>query len=224
MKELGTEAQALVRAGRVAQRPTMADRERNFEALRARIGDAAFAETASHVALHAGRSLPMTAALTAVGVVVVAGGLFFGLRGRVSSGDTKAAVSVRLPPVVEVVNAPPDSAHQLAQSSEPAPAKVAAPQASTASNKRASTLALEVAILSRAASSLRAGRPTDALKAVDEHQAKFPNGLLTEERRAARAQALCALGRRGEADADLARLSSSSPQAVRARNACANSR
>jgi hypothetical protein len=56
-------------------------------------------------------------------------------------------------------------------------------------------LAQEVAILSRATSELHAGRPANALKAIDEHARKFPNGLLVEERRAARTQALCALGR-----------------------------
>jgi len=85
-------------------------------------------------------------------------------------------------------------------------------------------LAQEVAILSRAAGYLEAGRPSDALRAIDEHQRKFPNGVLKEERYAARVQALCALGRRDEAAAELAhlsRLAPDSPQVARARQSCA---
>jgi hypothetical protein len=85
-------------------------------------------------------------------------------------------------------------------------------------------LAQEVAILSRAASYLEAGRAADALRAIEEHQRKFPNGVLKEERYAARVQALCALGRRDEAAGDLAllsRLAPDSPQVARARQSCA---
>jgi hypothetical protein len=85
-------------------------------------------------------------------------------------------------------------------------------------------LAQEVAILSRATKYLEAGRPTDALRALAEHQRKFPNGVLTEERYAARVQALCTLGRPEEAAAELARLARmapESPQLSRARQSCA---
>lgn len=223
MKDLGPDARALVRAGRAAGRPSAADRERNFEALRERLGDAAFMDDASHLPLRAARTLPTTAALAGVGVAVIAGALFFALRDR-SEPSRPAAAPMNVPAL------PIPSTFRAAPSAPPVPAASpetsAAPQAPAAPTppaaRRTSTLSLEVAILSRAASSLRAGRPAEALKAVDEHQSKFPNGLLVEERRAARAQALCALGRRSEAEADLARLSSSSPQAVRARKACAS--
>jgi hypothetical protein len=84
-----------------------------------------------------------------------------------------------------------------------------------------------VAILSRAASALHAGRAASALKAIDEHQRKFPQGLLSEERRAARAQALCLLGRRGEAELELQRLVKNSPQSpntARVKEVCGTSR
>ena len=65
-------------------------------------------------------------------------------------------------------------------------------------------LAEEVALLSRAETELRAGRPAKALLVLAEHQRKFPRGALAEERTAARIQALCALGLRDEANAQLA--------------------
>ncbi len=225
MKELGPDARAVVRAGRTAGLPSAADRERNFEALRSRLGDGAFIDDASQLPLRASRALPTTIAVVSVGVAVVVGALFFGLRHRTEPNRTEPMpVNVPALSAPSVVSAQKSAVPSSALSAPPAatPPPVTAP--STPPVRRTSTLALEVAILSRAASSLRAGRPAEALKAVDEHQAKFPNGLLVEERRAARAQALCALGRRSEAESDLARLSSSSPQAVRARKACATAR
>jgi hypothetical protein len=81
----------------------------------------------------------------------------------------------------------------------------------------------EIAILSKATSALRAGNPSEGLRLLNEHQRKFPSGRLAEERRAARIQALCALGRRTEAEAELARLAHSSPRSphlARAQRAC----
>jgi hypothetical protein len=77
-----------------------------------------------------------------------------------------------------------------------------------------------VALLSRATSALRAGRAAEALKALDEHRRKFPNGTLSEERRAARAQALCSLGRIDEGRAELSLLAPRSPAAARASQVC----
>ena len=81
-------------------------------------------------------------------------------------------------------------------------------------------LAAEVALLSRATRDLRAGRPAEALKALDEYRRKFPKGLLGEEQRAGRAQALCALGRFDEANEKLAALAPQSPLAVQAKQFC----
>ena len=81
-------------------------------------------------------------------------------------------------------------------------------------------LAQEVALLSRAQAALRSGKPAVALEALNEHERKFGNGLLAEERMAARAQALCALGRNAEADAQLAQLSPNSLHGQSARQAC----
>jgi hypothetical protein len=81
-------------------------------------------------------------------------------------------------------------------------------------------LAEEVALLSRATKALRAGRAAEALRALDEHQSKFPRGALSEERRAAKAEALCSLGRVREGRAELGRLAPQSPAAARAKQVC----
>jgi len=81
-------------------------------------------------------------------------------------------------------------------------------------------LAQEVALLSRATSDLRAGRAGAALKSLEEHQRKFPNGMLAVERRAVRAQALCTLKRVSEGRAELSRLAPQSPAAGRAKQLC----
>jgi hypothetical protein len=58
------------------------------------------------------------------------------------------------------------------------------------------------------------------LNALDEHQRKFPNGVLNVERRAVKAQALCSLKRVSEGRAVLARLEPHSPAAARAKQLC----
>jgi hypothetical protein len=74
--------------------------------------------------------------------------------------------------------------------------------------------------LSRATSALRAGRPAAALRTLAEHQRRFPAGALVEERSAAKAQALCLLGRVEEGRAELARLTPQSPAAATAQQVC----
>jgi hypothetical protein len=69
-----------------------------------------------------------------------------------------------------------------------------------------------VAILSQAERALRAAKYQEALRLLDEHRRKFPNGALAQERSAARAQALCGLGRVSDAQAELARLAKVSPK------------
>jgi hypothetical protein len=110
---------------------------------------------------------------------------------------------------------------------EVTPPSVIAPPAAAPSEAPAlharDRLAEEVALLSRATTALRAGRAAEALKTLDEHQSRFPRGALSEERRAAKAQALCSLGRMSEGRAELARLAPQSPAAARAKQVCDSS-
>lgn len=81
----------------------------------------------------------------------------------------------------------------------------------------------ELGLLRAAHTALREGAPGAALGQLDEHARRFPDGMLAAERRAARALALCALGRVAEgsveADAFLA-AHPGSPLAARVRTAC----
>ncbi|MFB6373427.1 MAG: hypothetical protein ABEN55_10005, partial [Bradymonadaceae bacterium] len=63
----------------------------------------------------------------------------------------------------------------------------------------ASTLSDERVVLSTAQSALARGRPKEALAALGEHEKRFPNGQLVEERRALTIRALMQTGRDDEA-------------------------
>lgn len=224
MSELSPKAFALVSAGRGALRPSAADRERITAGLRARLGGAVLPLEA--VAATSLASRLAWAKLSMVGAVLgIAGGTtLFALhepspapnapvRDVFAAHAAHAAQAVQAP--VERPFPAPNPAAAAAASAEPEPVPV--------SPRRSDRLAEEVSILSRATSDLHAGRPASALRAVEEHRRKFPNGLLAEERRAALVQALCALGRRDEAEPELARLARIAPQSantLRAKQVC----
>jgi hypothetical protein len=214
MSNLSPRARALVEAGRGAFGPAEVDRARLRGALRARLGDEALpAQSAGAGRAAAGRGLWLVSG-GLVGVGLLGGALLFALR--------QAQRAPQPAPVVATVQAPDPVAPPMAA---PPPSAVFAPEATEPSVQRPAPdrLAEEVALLSRATAALHAGRAADALKALDEHRRKFPKGRLSEERGAARAQALCALGRLDEARAELSGLAAQSPSAARARQICAQS-
>jgi hypothetical protein len=223
MSTLSPKGQALIRAGARAYQPTDADRERLLGALRAQLGPSAPPPDMSLVATaaSASRTLWWLISAVAVGIGIVGGAVLLA-RGQAPepASPHKAAVTsvVATTPAVEPVAAPPAEGPTSTATTVPEP-DLPAPSASPA-NRPKDSLSAEVAILSRATRDLRAGHPADALKALDEYRRKFPKGLLGEEYRAARAQALCALGRFDEANAKLAELPSQSPLAMRARQFC----
>ena len=61
-------------------------------------------------------------------------------------------------------------------------------------------LAAELALMRRARSALKNGKPAGALSIAREHQRKFPEGVLGEEASATEIRALCELGRTPEAE------------------------
>ncbi len=63
-----------------------------------------------------------------------------------------------------------------------------------------SSLEAETALLESARGKIRDSDPKAALRMLDEHQARFPRGLLAAERKATRVKALCAAGRATEAE------------------------
>lgn len=206
MTKLGPEARQLIDAGRGALRPSAGDKARVLEALRARLGarpgavDDAERSDARHDTAPAPQARPSPlgwgrVSALAAGALVVGGVGFHYLSTR----------SVAAPPTVPTVapvadtaapSAPPPATAPLAPSGPPVAADpVAAPPApppaeAPASHHASDRLGEEVSILSRAEAELHAGRFTSALRLLDEHQRKFPNGKLAEERNAAKQQAL----------------------------------
>ncbi len=224
MQKLSPQAESLIRAGRPGLRPSQADRERVLGELRQRLGDAAvLGATGSAGIPYAGVTSRLWLRL------VVASGVGVGVIAGIHSLATRPDPKPQQPALVLPLNAPPQtpSLPPLAAASSapaelvPEPASADSPPAVPA--RAQSRLAEEVAILSRATSALRGGRAIEALATLEEHQRKFPGGVLAQERRSARAQALCSLGRMAEANAELNRLSKSSPQSpstLRAKQYC----
>jgi len=231
---LSPESEELMQAGREALRMSDADRERVLQALLARVGGGPGTEGADGPSggLAAAKSTVAKATLVkalavVVGLGVSGGGLYLALRSEPPSPS-----SAVVPSAIPLKEAPPQVA-PLAIGESPKAAASPVPQAqivetkTTKVNRQAArdedSLVQEVAILSRASGELHAGRPAAALAALADHQRKFPAGMLTQERAAARIQALCALGRTQEAKAELAQLertAPSSPHVGRARKAC----
>jgi hypothetical protein len=227
MSNLSPSAQILVRGAANAARPSEADRARIFEALQGRLGEAAMLGQAS-TALPPPPTSAIWGKLSAatVGLGLVVGTAVVGLRPEAPQSAVAAAPArhveasslaapAELPLPLDATNDAASPAVRATRPNEPS---------SIAPRRQSDRLAEEVALLSRATSALRGGKATDALKTLNEHQSRFPKGMLSEERSAARAQALCALGRRAEAERELARLPQSSPQAARVRQLCSPAR
>jgi hypothetical protein len=232
MSELGPRAREILRSGRELNRPTAADRERIDSALRERLGAALLLSDGNESSKPLSPVRPRSPWLKAfvVGAGLVGGGLFFASRHESAVLSPPSAVVAPLAATSTALSTPapvalpePNPAQGQAARSDvdsvplPVPSEKPASSAHPAEDR----LAQEVALLARATSSLHAGRPADALKTLDEYQRRFPKGMLTEERRAAKAQALCALGRESEAEGELARLAPQSLAAARAKQVCA---
>jgi hypothetical protein len=227
MSELNRKLDELVAASRKANLPTEADADRILAALRHRLGDAAVAgeETVRAAATsHTPQLLFGKVAASALAGLVLIGGLLFvtARNHRAASSESKPVPSVAATIPVEPALAPSASAASAATTAHDG---VAAPNPAEARSRRTrDRLAEEVALLVRAETALRSGKPAVALAVLSEHERKFRDGLLAEERIAARIQALCALGRQAEADTQLARLSPKSLHGEQLRGACGSAK
>jgi hypothetical protein len=67
-------------------------------------------------------------------------------------------------------------------------------------------LSPELRLLAQAQRALRDGRLSQALELLDEHAERFAQGVLQEERHAARAVTLCRMGKHGAARTERAKL------------------
>lgn len=219
MTGLGLHARTLLEDARRALRPSAADRERVASALRARLGPQALAPELSSAPFAAHGGLHLAPASITV-VCFVGGALLLAL-------GVPAIMPARpAPPRQSPAEAARPQEGARGESTLPAPPRSQAltpPSTSappTVLRRRQDTLAREVVLLSRATSLLRAGRPHEALTTLAVHERRHPGGLLIQERRAAKAQALCLARRVAEGRAEIAHLAPRSPAARRAREAC----
>jgi hypothetical protein len=215
MSELSPRARQALQSS--AARATPADRERIQNALRVKLGPTSLPAAGTGGALPSRPRWPLVSSAI-VGVGLIGGALFLMTRHGPASAlpaPHAGALAVTTEPVAPAVPAVDSEATSLPETA----AELPAPSARPAPDR----LAQEVAFLERATSALHAGHASNALRILDECQRKFPNGLLALERSAARAQALCSLGRRSDAQAELARLPAQSPGAARAKQICAAS-
>jgi hypothetical protein len=232
-------ARAIVDAARGDDEPGAGDRERVRAKVLAALaaggaaGAGAAGKASAATSATAGGALATKLAVIAVAVAGLATGAYLAMRSpstTTTPPPSQSEVSA-LPPepqpepeVVPEVTA--DASIEMAPEDVPDPApkprakrKVEAPALSPADSLRE-----ERALIARASDALRDGDGAAALAAVKEHQRRFPDGLLIEERSAARVQALCALGRTADGtsarEAFLARWPRS-VHAAKVRAACA---
>lgn len=222
MTDLSPRLQDLVRAVKAESRPSEVAQTRVLEALEARLGTSALVGDGPMAAIGspaAPAAMLKAAAISAVGVAILGGAAWLYLQ---TSERSHPHLELQNSVVAPVLSAPSDEADAAAAFSQAA-ASVTPPSSetkpSTASSAAMSAkgraadvrapdrLAEEVALISRAQSEIASSRLDSALGTLDEHARKFPRGILSEERIAARIQALCALGRTAEANAQLNRLS-----------------
>jgi hypothetical protein len=227
MSELSPELQQLVHAGKIATRPSEADRQRVYRSLEARLGLAggiAGATVAGFGSEGVRRVSLKVASFISAGVILVVGAGVL-----VYSSYPRADRYPAAPSVSTVAEPKADSTPTVSmQIPQVAPAQVATPLDETptknvtsrAAARPRDSLAEEVALLTRAEKELHAGRAQGALQLLNEHERRYKSGLLAEERTAARIQALCALGRVSDANALLGRLSPKSLHGEPARQAC----
>jgi hypothetical protein len=237
MKPMGIEANQLIDAGRQAFRPTEADRARLMTAL---AGTATLSIGAAVAADAAQRSLggifnmvPAARLLALALPLAAAGGYAWHIAGQsptkvpaapaLSQPASHAAAKSAAPPI-PVTDAQTIEMLPNEQSAPVSPERGAGSPVGEPA-KPGNEIRQEVALLSKAQAALSRGRPQEALEALSEHSLRFPRGVLTEERIATRARTLCALGRRQEAETELARIEKLNPTSAylaRARESCAS--
>lgn len=227
MSNLSPELNQLVQESRNANLPSQADAVRILAALRVRLGEpAAFAAGRTLTSSTARLVLPKVTTVALAGIVLYGGLLFVaspneGIAPNRAFQSSSSRAVEGAGSALAVASAAPNDTQQAAPP--------ASSTGSTAAHSSARLPALrsprdnlseEVAILSRAEMELHRGKPENALTLLREHEQRFSNGLLREERIAARVQALCALGRSSDANAQETLLSPHSLHAHKSRSAC----
>jgi len=230
MSDLDQQARAIVEAGRDADQPTAADRDRIKRAVLVQIAaGGAVASTAVAGTL----SLGAKVGLAVVAVALVGGGAVGVL--KVRSSHPAAVPSPRpAPAAVTAPPAPRAAAIELSPQESPAamddkirkaerPRKAAPSLGRGDKGADADQVSAEVEVLKRAREELRLGRPARALEALVEYDRRFGRGVLGEEREAMAAIAACQAtpGPAARAGAEaFMRKAPASPLRERVREAC----
>ena len=231
MRDKSPDPAALIRAGRTAFRPGSSDRERVLQSLTRSLGDGAFLDgphAADLTKSVAPPPFPLPAWILggvcalAIGAAVLVAARPWARtppRGAVpvtaSLPPADQAPTTTVPPALRTVDRAPE---ERVEGMSSAPRPTARP-----SGAPSDSLQEEVRILSRAEEQLNSGRAEEALRTLGEHERRFPDGALAEERMAAHVQSLCALGRLPAARTELARFARAyprSPHLDRARRFC----
>jgi len=115
---------------------------------------------------------------------------------RAASKPATTVIAPAKAPVAPALAVAPPQA-QLEVAPEPEPTPKLAPRLGTAMLDKAldpDPLSAELALIERARQALKNDLPQQALAALDEHRSRFEHGVMTQERVALRALALCSLG------------------------------
>ena len=241
MNELSPQAKELVESHRRSRGLSSADRERLKQKLMLRVATLGATTAATGTAV--GMSLASKIALVALGVTAVAGGGTFSLwalRGR-APADVALPTHSALPMAPKMVEPAPvetsegaiapadgvsnnrvDTEHAKKTGQRPT-LKAGANPIPAATSVAAFDPEPELRVLREAREDLRAGRPESVYRRLDEYGRQHSVGMLTQERNALSAIALCQWQPGPEAQARAAeflRISPDSPLAKRVRSAC----
>ncbi|MGC4069780.1 MAG: hypothetical protein QM784_35010 [Polyangiaceae bacterium] len=239
MTNVSDELQQLLQIGRAADRPTVADRERNRRQLQLRLGIAV--GLAAHPVVAASSPLPIhfviakIAGIALASIALVVGGVLE-LRHAQTDATSHGPVAATSPTEETLLDGSSasleiaieeGSSRRGADASSPvsdlpprSSKSVHGSAVAVGSAHGQDHLSEEVELLARAQTALRGGRLDHALAWLGEHERRFRRGILAEERIAAKIQVLCALGRVSEADALLSRLSPRSVHGEASQHAC----
>ncbi len=231
MRDKSPDPAALIRAGRAAFRPESSDRARVLQSLTHALGDGAFLDGSRPADLTrslAPPAFPVGAwVLGGLGVLAIGGTVIVAAHSwtRTPLQTAVPVASAVLTDAPSPAAVPSPSADDRTPEPQRAEASAARPTArSSVAPPPPDSLQEEVRILSRAEQQLNSGHAEEALRTLAEHERRFPDGALAEERTAARVQSLCALGRLPAARAGLAKFARAyprSPYLARARRYCA---
>ena len=202
---------ALLSAYRDGEAMSPAAREAAWSRLQAALADDLSegpAGPARRAPTHRARWAAALLAAAAIALVIA------GLRGRAGRARSERDSQAMHAAPTRAVDTPAPRSGP-APTREPAPA-VTAPPPTAPARPTPARLDAELALLRGARAALAAGTGAEALALLAEHERRFPSGHLAEERVVLTVQALCALGRRVEAQATAARFVARHPDSPHA--------